>query len=353
MNWQFSEDRNANQSAISSATLMVVAWTVLIIMTAAVFTTYARLPITELYHVSRSGLEGGASRSLTFLNYPGAFIAIVLIGFAAARLYVSSETLTRRVKIISGLIAPLALVLSLIAAVPGVVDQSNLDARPVNALPAIGVLLALVLSGISIRTARVPGSIPWNSLDTLRAVVTAIVVFLALPWILAEFGFYIGDVPLFGQLFMSREIPAGEALSAVHPGDHHGMSGTMYLLIALWLSRELWLVRPTVLRWMLAMYLSLMMVYGSFIAAQDFWLEQIVKRGWTSVEIPNLVQPALSPGWGLIVGLTLVLGSALVYYTRAGREQHESVAMSAESPGGTLDEPEPGSSSAQSLPGED
>ena len=40
-------------------------------------------------------------------------------------------------------------------------------------------------------------------------------------------------------------------------------------------------------------YLALMLTYGVAVAAQDAWLEQVVKRGWTSRRMPDVVRPAL------------------------------------------------------------
>lgn len=325
MSGQYTQGTPYSSLTAPGSRLVTVIWAVLGIMTLAVFTTYGRLPVTEFYNVSRSGLEGGASRALTFLNFPVAFIAIALIGFVVARLYVNAAVLSRSAVIILGTLASLALVLSLVASFPGVVDPGNVDARPINAVPAIGVVLAIILTVASIRMVGSGESLSWAPFDRFRVGITAFAIFLSLPWILADFGFYIADVPLLGSIFMSREIPAGETLRAVHLGDHHGINGVMYLLAGLWLSRELFAIRPEALRWSLAAYLSLMMAYGSFIAAQDFWLEQIVKRGWTTVEIPNALQPALSREWGLIALTTIILTLVLIRFSDQGEGTTEEV----------------------------
>ena len=40
-----------------------------------------------------------------------------------------------------------------------------------------------------------------------------------------------------------------------------------------------------------------MLAYGSVNLAQDFWLEQVVKRGWTDEAIPSALRPdANAPG---------------------------------------------------------
>jgi TRAP-type C4-dicarboxylate transport system permease small subunit len=47
--------------------------------------------------------------------------------------------------------------------------------------------------------------------------------------------------------------------------------------------------------------LAFFFAYGGWNLAQDFWLEQVVKRGATSVELPYVIAPAATPAWGLVV----------------------------------------------------
>jgi hypothetical protein len=291
---------------------MILVWSVTGIMSAAVFITYARLPVSEFYNVSIDGLAGGASRALTYLNYPVAFIAIAMIGFALAHLYSMWSTISSASKVALGTLTLVALGTSLIAAIPGVVNQSDLDARLVNAIPAVGVFLAAVLTVIALRLSASTESTPWGGFDRFRAGISIILFILSLPWIFAYIGFYIGSIPILGNLFMSQQMIAGETLAAVHLGAHHGMDGVLFFLAGLWLTRELFRIRPEWLRWSLSAYLSLMVVYGLTIAAQDFWLEQVVKRGWTTVEIPNAVVPALTPIWGFIGVAVLILTIVLI-----------------------------------------
>jgi hypothetical protein len=49
-----------------------------------------------------------------------------------------------------------------------------------------------------------------------------------------------------------------------------------------------------------------MLVYGLTNQAQDLWTEQIVKRGWTSWEIPNVLHPAASAAWAAMVAVAAV-----------------------------------------------
>ena len=47
----------------------------------------------------------------------------------------------------------------------------------------------------------------------------------------------------------------------------------------------------------MGLYLGLEIAYGLANTAQDGWLEQIAKRGWTSHVIPSVLHPALTPAW--------------------------------------------------------
>jgi hypothetical protein len=95
-------------------------------------------------------------------------------------------------------------------------------------------------------------------------------------------------------------------LIAVHLGHHHGLDGTLLALAALALSRIVSQASRRV-RPVLAFYLALMLVYGLANALQDFWLEQLVKRGTTSLELPEMTRPGFTPAWAAIVAAAALL----------------------------------------------
>jgi hypothetical protein len=252
-------------------------------------------------------LAGGFSRAVTYLNYPGAVLAIALAWVASARLFTSAG-LDRRGRRIVAVVTTVAIVLCLVTAFPGVVKQSDLDARPVNALPAIGVLLAL---GLSIAALRMTPPLPawrWTRMRVAGAIGAGIVTFITLPYILADLGIYIGDIPLLGDMFMSKQIPVGHTLPAIHLGHHHGLDGALFAIAGLALLRPLRELSRIRLRPGMAAYLALLIVYGLANFIEDSWGEQIVKRGWTDRGIPNVIRPELSLAWGLIL-----LGAAVVW----------------------------------------
>ncbi|HSK16100.1 MAG TPA: hypothetical protein VK915_08015 [Gaiellaceae bacterium] len=266
----------------------------------AVFVTYARLPVEELYNVDAAPLARGAGRALVFLNYPTAFAAAAVAVLAAERLR------TR----FAAAAAAVSVLLCATVAWPGVVTQADLDARPVNALAGAGVLLAVALLALALARGGTGESLPFGPPDVARLVFAAVLVAASLPWIAAEIGFTLDRVPLLGVVFLTGE-PAPEPgypnLIAVHLGHHHGMDGTLLALTALALSRPLQQMRPGVARVVLGVYLALMFAYGLANAVQDFWLEQLVKRGATSLEIPSLIVPEASPAWAALVAAALLI----------------------------------------------
>ena len=107
--------------------------------------------------------------------------------------------------------------------VPGVIDENDLDARWINVLPAVGVVLAL---GLTLAAVRRDGLAFVRSArgDRLRAALAVVLVLLALPWLAAEPGFYFP-----GDVFLGEEVPKERdpMLAAVHVGFHHGFGGVL------------------------------------------------------------------------------------------------------------------------------
>jgi hypothetical protein len=247
---------------------------------AAVIATYSRFPAAELYHVDHSGVAAGFGRELVALNFPFALVGIALVGLAWPRLH-------GRLRI-AGVAA-----IALCAVVYLAVDQRNLDAKWLNAVPALGLALAVGL----VFTAGVPGMRRLRG-DRVRIGVAAVTIFFAAPLIAAELGFFLDGVPFLGWFFETGRIttqPGDRGLHhAVHHGQHHGWEATMLILTALALSS---LPRPP----LLDAYLALMLAYGVGNLVNDDWLEQVVKRGWTNHEMPSVLTPAANWGWAAVL----------------------------------------------------
>jgi hypothetical protein len=280
----------------------LVVWLLLAAVAAAIWVTYARLPARELYHVSGTGFGGGASRALVFLNFPAALIAIAIVA-------VSFEALAGFGRRAAAIVA-----VALCCAVlwPGVVDQANLDARWINAVAAGGVLIAALVT-VGVHQKRDTPT-RW---DGLRTALAAIALLAAPEWVAADLGFFLDGVPLLGRLYQSGPyLPQTPTLPAVHHGHHHGLDGVLLVLSALLLSRRLSAIGRDLLRRATAAYLALMLAYGFGNVANDFWDEQVVKRGWTGWELPSVLQPKATWSWGCVVA-----AAVLVFAVWFGRER--------------------------------
>ena len=185
---------------------------------------------------------------------------------------------------------------------PGIVSQDDLDARAVNAICAVGVALALALVVATRRAA-------WKRSrrgDGFRVGIGIVLLLLSPPWIAAELGLFLNRVPLLGRIYLSGQYrPEQPGLPpfapAVHHGDHHGLNGVLLVSTALLLSRLLPSIGHAVLRVASAAYLSLLFAYGVGNIANDFWLEQVAKRGWTNWLVPSVLEPHLGWGWAVVV----------------------------------------------------
>jgi hypothetical protein len=275
---------------------VIVVWSMFAVVTAAVIVTYSRLRPEQLYNVTGSGfLHGGLSRALVYVNFPIVLVAVVMLLVLADRM-----TLARRI----AAVAAVVLVAPIVSR--SVVNEAHLDATWRNAVPAAGVAVAafLTLTTPALRPARVRG-------DRIRLVVGGALVLLALPWIAAELGFGFTGVPVLGQIFQTQELRYQPGPYVVHPavhyGDHHGFQGTLFVITALLLSRMLGTIRSSRLHVASGLALALLITYGIGDVANDFWLEQVVKRYWTTTLLPDVQIPAANVGWLAILVGTIAL----------------------------------------------
>ncbi|HZO96830.1 MAG TPA: hypothetical protein VFB42_05615 [Gaiellaceae bacterium] len=277
----------------------ILAWLLPGLVGVAVLVTYARLPAADLYHVSGSGLRGGAGRALVYVDFPVALVAIAILALSLERLRGG----VRLVALASGLLCAVVFW-------PGVVDEDDLDARWVNALPATGVAVAVLLTPVG-----EPGRAGRPLGDRLRLALAVLVLLAAPVWAAADLGFFLDGVPLLGWLYESGPASA----PAVHRGHHHGMDGILLVLCALLLSRLLPTLRSDLLRLLAGAYLALMLAYGAGNVANDFWNEQVVVRGWSGWEFPSVLHPGLTWAWAAVAG-----GALAVWVGWFSRERPEA-----------------------------
>ena len=279
--------------ALPSQGEALAVWAIVALDVLAVLVTYSRIDPSGLYSVTHDGIAGGLGRALVQLDFP--HVAGVAIPIALLAL----DVLPRRAWLVGG---P-AIALCAVFAWPGVVDADDLDPKAVNAIPALGVVL---VAGLTVAAARRAGAglAPRRSGDGIRITVGVAVVLVSLPWIAAELGLHLP-----GGVFLTDDPYAepGEGLTAaVHLGHHHGFMGALLVLFALLLSRPR--LAHLNLGRAYSLLVSALLAYGAANLVQDFWHEQVVKRGWTEHDIPSVTTPQVAVVWVLVVG-----GTALAY----------------------------------------
>ncbi len=269
-------------------------WAVWTLIALEVLVTYSWVDPSDTYHVSREGIVGGLSRALTLVNFPVGLVAIALTLVAVA-------ALPRRAWWAA---AP---AIALCATIPFFNDQANLDAHWGNAIPAVGVVIAVGLTAAAAQRAR-SAFAPRQPWDGARIVAGAVVVLLSLPWLTANLGFHFP-----GDVFMGEELRSehGTPIAAVHLGHHHGLDGTLLVLTAFLLSRVA--IPSRRLRIVTFAYLGTMLTYGAVNLVQDDWNEQLYKRGWTDASIPSAILPSAKPIWIVVIALAVVATIALLH----------------------------------------
>ncbi len=286
----------------------LVAWALWGLVAIGVWATYARFPAAELYNVTGTGFAAGAARTLVFLSWPVAIAAVALVVVAADRLLAGSIPGWGRAATVLAATAAIALCATI--ALPGALDPNDLDARAANVPAAVGVLVALIVTLTAVGVRGTGQRAPLTRGDRLAIAAVPLLVIVAMPWILAGVGLYTGDVPVLDDVYISKAVvpePGEPALRAVHLGNHEGIDGILLAATAFALRRSLRRMRPTALRPLLGGYLALIAVYGLAVAADDFWIEQLQKRGTVSRGLPYVLTPGPRPAWAALVAVACVV----------------------------------------------
>lgn len=287
---------------------IVGLWVLFAVVAIEIFITYARVPAPELYYVADSGVGLAAQQVLLFIGFPVGLVAVLAAGVALDRL------VPPRALVVTAGVAGLAG-----AALVGTgVDEVDADVRQVSVLALVGVALATALCAT---TARRGGVAPFRRLpgDRLRVVIAVAIGLISIPWMLADIGLAVDQVPGLNRVFISEAVrpdPGRAApFSAVHDGHHHGMDGALLVWSALLASRLLPGLASIRMRGALGPYVALLLTFGTANALQDFWTEQVVKRGVTSTELPRFTTISPDPKWAVLL---LMAGGAYRALLRPG-----------------------------------
>jgi hypothetical protein len=133
-------------------------------------------------------------------------------------------------------------------------------------------------------------------------------------------------VPVLDDVYVSVAAPpdpGDPAPATVHLGNHEGIDGILLAATAFGLRRPLRRMRATAVRRLMGAYLALIATYGMAIAADDFWTEQLQKRGMVEHGLPYVLKPGPRPAWAALLAVA-VLVYAVAF--RLGNEPGSSTA---------------------------
>jgi hypothetical protein len=287
---------------------VLALWAMWIAVSAATWATNARIPVSELYGFHGAGIVSAAGRVVVLLGWPIALAAIPLMAVSVDRFLASPHTQRSARVVVAASIVSIALCATI--AWSGAQQAGHLDAKYINVPAEVGVAIAFGLTVYVLATTG-RGDPPLRSrMDTVWTVVFLVILLLSIPWLLANLGYYAGDVAGLRRFFMSEQVrpePGNPRLRAVHLGNHEGIDGVLLSLTAVVLMRSLGQMAASTRRTVLAAYLSLLFVYGLGVALADGWHEQIVKRGWTEWRVPSVLHPAPSWAWLVVLAAALLV----------------------------------------------
>jgi hypothetical protein len=287
---------------------VLALWALWIAVSAATWATNARTSVSLLYGVHAAGVVSAAGRVVVLLGWPIALAAIPLLAISVER-FLASPHSRRSARLVAGT-SLVSVALCLTIAWPSVQKSSHLDARWGNVPAALGVALAFAVTMVVLATTGSGERAPRRRGDAFWIAFFAVLLVLSIPWLLANLGYYAGDVPGLRSVFFSKQVvpePGHPHLRAVHLGNHEGLDGVLLAITAVVLVRTLGRIAGSARRTVLAGYLSVLFVYGLAVALADGWHEQVTKRGWTSWTVPNVLHPSASWAWLAVLVISLLV----------------------------------------------
>jgi hypothetical protein len=291
---------------------VLALWTMWLAVCAATWATNARIPVSLLYGFHGQGIVSAAGRVVVLLGWPIALAAIPLLAVSVERFLASPHSRCSARVVVIASVASVALCVTV--AWPGAQQGSHLDAKFVNAPAAIGVAIAFAMTMYVLAATGRGDRLPRTRTALVWTAVFLAILLLSIPWLLANLGYYAGDLPGLRSVFMSEQVvpePGNPHLRAVHLGNHEGIDGVLLAITAVVLMRTLSRIAPSARRAALAAYLSVLLVYGLWVALADGWHEQIVKRGWTSWRVPNVLHPSVAWAWLVLLAVALLVWFAV------------------------------------------
>ncbi|MHA1301723.1 MAG: hypothetical protein ACTSO9_20070, partial [Candidatus Helarchaeota archaeon] len=149
------------------------------------------------------------------------------------------------------------------------------------------VLISSILILIDNRESGLGIDRPWQNTDYTRIILLGITIFFGLPWLFAIHGIFISNIPGLNLIFLGAQPGVGGTnifdfiYPSVHLGSHHGLGGLLYIVFATLYSILVFRMKNPNIKNFSIFALGVLAAYGVIGYLEDFFHEQVIKRGIT------------------------------------------------------------------------
>ncbi len=282
---------------ITNEKKLVIELLIIIILDAVVvIPVYATHTIDKLSGDWAKGLLHG----LCLFMFPGVvfFIYILIILATKLKFYeVNKKELTLTIIWIISAFVGLGLLLYSIA-----IGFFNLSV-PISFYVSL-VVLSVVIAYSLITVKDWSNVLPLSKWMKIEIIILSI---FALPWFFAHVGIYISSILVLNLFFVAEQPSDCSFGVTVHLGDHHGLSGYLFILVSLLVLNK-WVVvkKSSKLIYLTVPLISLIQAYGWYLYVEDFTNEQL-GRFFSKPLLPTYGEEGTALATLIIVLLALII----------------------------------------------
>ena len=172
-----------------------------------------------------------------------------------------------------------------------------------------------------------PPELNFKKLNIARVIMTIVILFFSLPWILALFGVFISDVPVLNLIFLGRQPYGSKLLPSVHLGTHHGTWAYQFGIIAILFTKFLdskYYLKDVRARSIIAGGIVFLAGYAVINGLEDGFNEQVMKRGIDLIAYDVVGAIYSSPlFYPILAGIALFV--IMLWYKFARKKERELI----------------------------
>ena len=148
-------------------------------------------------------------------------------------------------------------------------------------------------------------------MNNYAKVVLALTLLIGIPWIFANSGMFVSDVPVLGNIYLAKQTFEGHP--AVHLGSHHGYKGFTFFLLMILVFTTVKYLHNKKIKIIAGLVCCYLLAWGFYNMFQDFFTEQIFKRDLVNFTFPNATA-------NFSISFSLAVISSILIYTFVWRK---------------------------------